>query len=102
MKTIVRALVWSLSLELLLLALVLLGNYAHLGPFDSIFGVLACLALFCHAPAVYLLGHWPSAQDTLVAPALVQWLIWFVAFATILRLAGCFHQRGTAHEAQGS
>src|SRR5437588_12839092 len=102
MKTVVRALAWSVSLELLLLALVLFSNYVRLGPFDFIFGTLAYLTLFCHAPAVYMLSHWPSAQETLIAPVLVQWLIWFMGFAAIFALAGWFHQRDTAHESRGS
>jgi hypothetical protein len=102
MKAIVRALVWSVGLELLLLAPVLLGNYAHLGPLDFVFGVLAYLALFCHAPAVCLLGHWPSAQETLVVPALVHWLIWFMTFAVVFTLAGWFRHHRTAHEGRGS
>jgi len=102
MKAIVRALVWSSGLELLLLAPVLLANHARLGPFDFIFGVLAYLALFCHAPAVCLLGHWPSAQGTLAVPALVQWFIWFVMFAAVFTLTAWFRQHRTAHETRGS
>jgi hypothetical protein len=102
MKEILRALVWSVGLELLLLAPVLLGNYVHVGPFDFIFGVLANLALFCHAPAVALLGHWPPAQETLVMPALVQWLIWFLMFTAIFTLKAWFRQHTTANEVRGS
>jgi hypothetical protein len=94
MKAITRAMVWSIGLELLLLAPVLLANYVHFFPFDIVFGVLAYLALFCHAPAVYLVGRWPSAQETLVVPALLQWLIWFLAFAATFTVAGWFHHRG--------
>jgi len=102
MKGIVRALIWSTSLELLLLAPVALGNYVHFFPFDFIFGVLAYLALFCHAPAVYLLGQWPSAQDTLVVPVLVQWFIWFIVLAAVFTLAAWFRQHRTAYEVRGS
>ena len=102
MKTIVRALTWSLGLELLLVAPVLLANHVCLGPLEVVFGILAYLALFCHAPAMYLLGHWPSARETLIAPVMVQWFIWLMAFATIFTLAGWFHRRITPHEAGGS
>jgi len=102
MKGIVRGLIWSTGLELLLLAPVALGNYVHFFPFDFIFGILSYLALFCHAPAVYLLSHWPSAQETLVVPALVQWFIWLVMFAAVFTLAEWFHRHRTAHEIHGS
>jgi hypothetical protein len=102
MKAIVRALVWSTGLELLLLSPVLLANYVRLGPFDFIFGILSYLALFCHTPAVCLLGYWPSAQDTLAVPALVQWLIWLVTFAAGFTLAAWFRQHRTAHEVRDS
>jgi hypothetical protein len=101
MKTAVRALGWSVGLELLLVAPVLLANM-RLGPFDFVFGILAYLALFCHAPAVYLLGRWPSAPDTLIVAVLVQWLVWFMALLTIFTLAGWSHRRITAHEGKGS
>jgi hypothetical protein len=102
MKTMLRAVVWSAGLEVLLLALVLLANHARLGPFDFVFGILAYLALACHAPAVWLLCHWSSAQETLLIPALVQWLIWFIAFLAFFRVADRFHRRTTPHEAPGS
>src|SRR4051794_7449432 len=92
---VVRALVWSVGVELLLLTPVLLGNYVQFFPFDFVIGVLAYLALFCHAPAVYLLGHWPSAQETLIVPALVQWLIWLVISAAVFTLAAWLRQHKT-------
>jgi hypothetical protein len=101
MKGIVRALIWSTGLGLLLLAPVALVNYARLGPFDSVFGVLAYLALFCHAPAVHLLGHWSSAQETLVVLALLQWLIWFVMFAAVFTLVAWLRRHRKAHEVRG-
>jgi len=81
MKMFARALSWTVLLELFLLVPILLANHAHLGPFDFLFGILAYLALWCHAPGVLLLGNWPSAQETLVLPVLVQCLIWLIVFA---------------------
>ncbi len=102
MKPMVRALVWSIGLELSLLVPVQLADCACLAPFDFIFGVLAYLALFCHAPAVCLLGCWPSAQNTLAVPALVQWFIWFVMFGAAFTVSGWFRRHRTVHEIRGS
>lgn len=41
MKIIVGAFVWSVGVEVSLLAPVLLGNHVQFFPFDIIFGVLA-------------------------------------------------------------
>ena len=98
MRTITRALAWSAGLEAILLAPVLLGNYVHLSPFDAILGILAYLALFCHAPAVYTLSHWPSAQETMVLPAFIQWLIWFIMFTAAFKLADWFRLRHSADD----
>jgi hypothetical protein len=98
MKVFLKALLWSMGLELVLVVPILVANYIRLGVFDAIPGALAYLALFCHAPAFYLLRHWPVAQETLIFPVLVQWCIWFIAFVTIFVLIHIFRRRRLVHE----
>jgi hypothetical protein len=98
MKAIVRALKWSIGLELILLTPLFLGRILQFFPFDFIFGVLTYLVMFSQAPAWYLLDHWPSAQQTLLWPSLVQWLILFVMFAAIFTLAAYFRQLKKGHD----
>jgi hypothetical protein len=98
MKVFLKSLLWSTGLELVLVVPILVANYIHLGALDAVPGVLAYLALFCHAPAFYLLRHWPAAQGTLTIPVLVQWLIWFIAFLMIFALRRLFRNRRLDHE----
>ena len=98
MKILLKALLWSTGLEMLLLAPVLIANHVHLGVFDFVFGVLSYLALFCHAPAVWLLSYWPTAQESLILPALVQWCLWFITFVVVFTLSHIFKKRSLQHE----
>ena len=98
MKVILKALLWSIGLEMVLVVPILAANYVRLGVFDFIPGVLAYLALFCHFPALYLLHYWPTAQETLIIPVLVQWCIWFIAFVAIFTLSGLFRNWSLKHE----
>jgi hypothetical protein len=98
MKILLKALLWSIGFEVVLLVPILIANHARLGVFDAVFGVLAYLALFCHAPALFLLAHWPRAQETLIIPVLVQWCIWFIALVTIFTLSRIVQKRRLEHE----
>ena len=98
MKIFPKALLWSAAFEVLLLGPVSIANQVDLGAFDFVFGVLSYLALFCHAPGVWLLGFWPVAQDSLVFGALVQWCLWFTTFAVIFGLSHIFRKRSLDHE----
>jgi len=94
MNIFLKALLWSIALEVFLVLLVLGG---HLGmPF------LPYLALAFHFPALYLLGFWPAARATLIAPILVQWMIWFVAFTTFFALRQRQQMRHSRHENDAS
>ena len=98
MKILLKALLWSTGIEILLLAPVLIANHARLGAFDFVFGVLSHLALFCHAPAVWLLSHWPAAQETLILPVLLQWCLWFITLGVVFALGHIFKKRSLEHE----
>jgi hypothetical protein len=99
MKVILKALLWSIGLETVLVVPILVANYVRLGVFDSIPGILAYLALFCHFPALYLLHHWPTAQETLIIPVSVQWCIWLIAFMVIFTLSRLFRNSELEFEA---
>jgi len=102
MKILLRACLWSAGFELLLLLPVLIANHASLGVFDVVFGILCYLALFCHAPAIWLLRHWPAAQETLIFPALVQWFLWFVMFVVIFTAIHIFRKQSSGHESHAA
>lgn len=90
MNIFLKALLWSIAFELVLVLLVLGG---HIGmPF------LPYLALAFHFPALYLLGYWPAARATLIVPILIQWLIWFVAFTILFALRQRQQMRRSRHE----
>jgi hypothetical protein len=78
MNIFLKALSWSIAFEVFL-GLLVLGSYIGM-PF------LPYLALAFHFPALYLLDYWPAARATLIAPILIQWLIWFVAFTIFFAL----------------
>jgi hypothetical protein len=92
-RFVLLVLLWGTGLELLLVVPVMVANCTHLGPSDFIFRVLAYLALFRHVPAMYLLGRWPSALETLFLPGLVQWAIWSMIFGVIFILKSWFRNR---------
>lgn len=102
MKILLKAFLWGTGFELVLLVPILVANYVRLGFFDAVFGVLAYLALFCHAPALYLLRYWPAAQETLVFPVLVQWCLWLFAFTVMFTLIHIFRKRSSEHEKHGA
>jgi len=85
MKTLLKAFLWSTGFEagLVLLAF---GSYVGLG-------FLPYLALAFHFPALRLLQRWPSVQYGFAAPILVQWSIWFVAFAIVPGLTGLLQRK---------
>src|SRR5258708_1102933 len=102
MKLLLKALLWGSGIEILLLALVLIANHARLGPFDFVFGVLSHLALFCHVPAVWLLSHCPTTQQTLIRPALLQWCLWFITLGVVFALRHIFKKRRLEHESHAA
>src|ERR1700722_9578992 len=99
MNVILKAFRWSLVAEVLLIvpiafawwAMPLLDHF-HLDVLGAIFGALDYLALYCHAPAIYLLRNWPSATQgpssigTWFILVMTQWCLWFVAFVLIFTL----------------
>ena len=102
MKILFKALLWSTGFEILLLAAVFVAHHVHLGVLEFVFGVLCYLALYCHAPAVWLLRHFPAAQENLVLVALVQWFLWFLAFGVVFALSRIFHKLRLEHEAHAA
>jgi hypothetical protein len=78
MKTIRRALLWSISLEVFVIFLAF-GGYIGLS-------FLPYLALAFHFPALSLLDYWPAVRQTFVGPILIQWFIWFILFVGLFRL----------------
>jgi hypothetical protein len=98
MKVFFRAFLWSIGFEIVLVVPILVANRISLGAFDFIPGVLAYLGLFCHAPAFYLLHHWPKVQETLLMPILVQWFIWFILILIIFAISRLIRKRSLGHE----
>ena len=90
MNIFIKALLWSVGFEMFLVLLVL-GGCVGL-PF------LPYLALAFHFPALYLLDYLPAVRATWIAPILVQWLIWFVAFAILFVLRRRRLMRHSSHE----
>jgi hypothetical protein len=88
MKPILRALFWSIAFEAFLVALSFGGRIGL--PF------LTYLALTFHFPALYVLDFWPAAGATLIAPILIQWLIWFGAFSMLFLMRYRHHRRHSA------
>jgi hypothetical protein len=89
MKTLLKAFLWSVCFEAGLIVLAF-GGYVGLG-------FLPYLALAFHFPAMCLLQRWPSVQYGYVAPILVQWVIWFICFATGLSVSKLIRRRHLEH-----
>jgi len=104
MKIFIRALWWSVCLEGLLIAPVGLswtiaaypavqqGFDDHLRILEDILGPLTYAGLYCHAPAFYLLGHWPAVQRTDLTLLITQWAFGYIAFVLIFTLRSLFHK----------
>jgi sterol desaturase/sphingolipid hydroxylase (fatty acid hydroxylase superfamily) len=90
MRAIRKALVWSTSLELCSILLVL-GGYVGLS-------FLPYLALAFHFPALYLIDYWPAARQALIGPILVQWFVWFALFEFLLVLRHRLQRRRLENE----
>jgi len=90
MNALLKAFFWSAGFEVFLVLMVLGG---HIGlPF------LPYLALAFHFPALCLLDYWPAARATLIAPILIQWFVWFVAFSVFVSLRRRYQSQHPRHE----
>lgn len=84
MKTLRKALLWSIGVE----------GFSFLLIFGGRVGLsfLTYLALVFHSPALYLVDFWPAARQTLIGPVLVQWFMWFIMFAGFFALRHRFQK----------
>jgi len=85
MKTIFKAVCWSIGAEAAACLLVPAGNIPGCG-------FLAYFALMLHLPAMMIVSDWPAARATLIAPIFFQWLMWFVLFALAILLRHRFYK----------
>jgi len=90
MKTLRRALLWSIGIEVFAVLLVFGGGIG--------LSFLSYLASAFHLPALCLVDRWPAARQTLICPVLIQWLIWFTLFACFFALRGSFQRHTSEHE----